>query len=621
MTFYEAALRVLEEAKRPLTHNEITKLSVDRGLLSHVGKTPEVTMLSRLAAMAKRPRDRKVMVTAKDTFALSDWMLPEDAAALEATGLIEPNAEDAMPQYRPTERHPEPRNDYVRAIGRQAERERKRRDDEGGKKKRYPPVAEVAFEILTEAGGALLPADLLKRAREKELASDELSIDQVLHALLDDNQRRIDSGRRLQFLYVGVEGVGLQLKLDTGGETPANELQLQFAATAGVPVENGRPVLRRHEPEAARTPSAAVVSPDDLATIQAARQAGKDARRAMARVLRKRLTELDPGAFEKSVVRMMHKLSFREVKVAKRSKDGPLLTARRREGSLELRYAVRLFKGNASVERRHVQELRRDLGNHSAHVGLIISAGDARGDAKSDALSGALVFLWCGEGLSDQFFEAKAGVKVQTVELYEVDEAFFEEARKDAEEARLRREERHAERDRKGEGEGSERPERPERSERPPRSTGGEVAVSSEGVIAAEGAVPDAGEVSVSSEGSSGNGDDEGDDGDDEEGDEEGGAQAANGPPQLGPDGQPIREGGRRRRRRRRGRRGRGPRPEGAPGVPGAPGAAAAAGGEGAPAGEGMTAAPPPAPSAPAPAEPAAPPPSAPSGNGEAGST
>ena len=70
MTFYEAALRVLEEAKRPLTHTEITKLSVEKGLLSHIGKTPEITMLSRLAAMARRPRDRKVMVTAKDTFAL-----------------------------------------------------------------------------------------------------------------------------------------------------------------------------------------------------------------------------------------------------------------------------------------------------------------------------------------------------------------------------------------------------------------------------------------------------------------------------------------------------------------------------------------------------------------------
>ena len=84
MTFYEAALRVLEAAGQPLTSVEITERSIAQGLLSHVGKTPEQTMLSRLAAMARRTRDRQVTVTAPDTFALTAWGLPEDAAALEA---------------------------------------------------------------------------------------------------------------------------------------------------------------------------------------------------------------------------------------------------------------------------------------------------------------------------------------------------------------------------------------------------------------------------------------------------------------------------------------------------------------------------------------------------------
>jgi hypothetical protein len=559
MTFYEAALRVLEEAKRPLTHNEITKLSLEKGLLSHIGKTPEVTMLSRLAAMAKRPRDRKVMVTAKDTFALADWMLPEDPAALESTGVPEANPEESMPPYRPSERHPEPRGDYVRAIGRQAERERKRRDDDT-RRKRYPPVSEVAFEILTEAGGGLSPHDLLKRAREKELASDELSIEQLLHALLDDNQRRIDSGRRPQFSYAGIEGAEAQLRLDAGTDIAPMDVQLQFAANAGVPVENGRPVLR--VPEVPRGPTQ--VSAEDLAALQSARQAGKDARRAMARVLKKKLSELDGGTFEKSIVRMMHRLSFREVKVAKRSKDGPLLTARRREGSLELRYAVRLLKANTSVERRYVSELRKDLGHYSAHVGLLIGAGDPRGDAKSEALSGgALVFLWCGEGLAEQFFEAQIGVKVQTIELYEIDEAFFETARHDAEEARARREERHAERER---GEPASEP----------RQSAEQPHLEAATMPEAEGAAP---AEALGAEGDEGEG--EGEEG--EEGDDEvspgGAAATAEG------QGQPGQGGGRRRRRRRRGRRGRGPRPEGASGQvgPDQPQSAQAGGGGEAP--------------------------------------
>src|SRR6185369_17152094 len=59
MTFYEAALRVLEAAGQPLSSVEITERSIAQGLLSHVGKTPEQTMLSRLSAMARRARDRQ----------------------------------------------------------------------------------------------------------------------------------------------------------------------------------------------------------------------------------------------------------------------------------------------------------------------------------------------------------------------------------------------------------------------------------------------------------------------------------------------------------------------------------------------------------------------------------
>ena len=147
MTFYEAALRVLEAAGQPLTSVEITERSIAQGLLSHVGKTPEQTMLSRLAAMARRARDRRVTVTAADTFALTDWGLPEDAAALEAMSAPYEHPEEGHPPLRPVERHPEPRNENVRGIGRQ-ERRRRAEEEERGKKRRYPPVPEVAFELL-----------------------------------------------------------------------------------------------------------------------------------------------------------------------------------------------------------------------------------------------------------------------------------------------------------------------------------------------------------------------------------------------------------------------------------------------------------------------------------------
>ncbi|HEY0131247.1 MAG TPA: aminoacyl--tRNA ligase-related protein, partial [Allosphingosinicella sp.] len=167
---------MLESEGRPLTFLEITEKSIAQNLLSHVGKTPELTMLSRLAAMARRTRDRKVVVTAKDTFALADWALPEDAEALALTGVMEAHPEDSLPPLRPVERHPEPRTDNVRVAGRGSERKRRRDEEEeagrGGRRRRFPPIPEVVFEILSESDQALRPDQILEQARTKELAAE-----------------------------------------------------------------------------------------------------------------------------------------------------------------------------------------------------------------------------------------------------------------------------------------------------------------------------------------------------------------------------------------------------------------------------------------------------------------
>ncbi|WP_244239470.1 HTH domain-containing protein [Corallococcus carmarthensis] len=588
MTFYEAALRVLESEGRPLHFLEITEKSIQLSLLSHIGKTPEVTMLSRLAAMARRTRDRKVIVTAKDTFALTDWSLSEDVEALAQTGVMEPHPEEELPPLRPVERHPEPRTDNVRASGRGTERKRRRDEgdeERGARRKRFPPLPEVVFEILSEAEAGLRTDQLIERAKAKELCAEETTVEAVLTALLEDNQRRIDAGRRPQYAFNQETG---EVSLERAGapsEAPPLELQAAFAQALGIPLEGGRPVLGK--PAAAGEPLV------DEALITTARTAIKDARRAVARGLCKRLGDADVGTFEKSVVKMMHGLGFRELKVAKRSKEGPLLTARKREGSVELRYAVRMLKGMPGIDRKTVQELRRDLGHYSAQVGLLVSAGEVRGDARSEAqATGSLVMLWCGDALGEKFLEAKTAVTVTQVELYDIDERFFEAAKLDAEEAQRRREERKSEKQaREEEGGGevevstttAEKPERVERPERGDRQERSErrrdrqreraeardaaqpAAEGSEAKASPVAPAPPAaaGFTPTSEEDESEEGDDEGDDEDLEA------ASAFVGGAKEGAEAGSA-EGSaserKRRRRRRRGRRGRGTR--GAEGTP-----------------------------------------------------
>src|SRR5437867_182992 len=216
MTFTEAAVEVLRRAGKPLHYTEIADVALRANLLSHVGQDPEITMGQRLAAMAKREDDRKVVaVLPEGTFALIEWSVPQEAQGEPVPPPMQP-AETGEPLYRPRER--EPRAIHAQARRRlaelQAEHEEgyeeveaeRRRQDQGRKgQRRFPPPAEVVFEALAErqSGSALaeLAADLLRR----ELLSDALVRDlpSLVAALLEDNRRRTEAGRKPAFIVDG----------------------------------------------------------------------------------------------------------------------------------------------------------------------------------------------------------------------------------------------------------------------------------------------------------------------------------------------------------------------------------------------------------------------------------
>lgn len=101
MTFTEAAAEVLRMAGKPLHYKEITELAIEKNLLSHVGKSPEVTMGARLAALLKKEDKTNPIVRVKPgVFALREWegkkgrrkSSEEPAAEEEDTEGVEVNA-------------------------------------------------------------------------------------------------------------------------------------------------------------------------------------------------------------------------------------------------------------------------------------------------------------------------------------------------------------------------------------------------------------------------------------------------------------------------------------------------------------------------------------------------
>jgi HB1, ASXL, restriction endonuclease HTH domain/Restriction endonuclease len=74
MTFTEAAAVVLRLVGKPLHYKEITDVAIEKNLLSHVGKSPEVTMGARLNALVKKGEKDTVLVRVKPgVFALREW--------------------------------------------------------------------------------------------------------------------------------------------------------------------------------------------------------------------------------------------------------------------------------------------------------------------------------------------------------------------------------------------------------------------------------------------------------------------------------------------------------------------------------------------------------------------
>jgi len=88
---------------------------------------------------------------------------------------------------------------------------------------------------------------------------------------------------------------------------------------------------------------------------------------------------------------------------------------------------VKLVRGSREIGRADVQELRKDLAHYSAQMGLVLAPGEAGRDARSEASAAgqAPVALYAGEALPEEMIACRVGVTVQSVEVPDVDEAFF----------------------------------------------------------------------------------------------------------------------------------------------------------------------------------------------------
>src|SRR5439155_579332 len=117
----------------------------------------------------------------------------------------------------------------------------------------------------------------------------------LVAALLEDNRRRTEAGRKPVFI-----------------------------------VDGDRVTLVEFPPPTALLEEAQARAPHVGARPLSANQLGTEVRRAVIRALRRRVSELDTSAFENLCAALLERMGMRDVRVAKRSKEGPLYLARPR---------------------------------------------------------------------------------------------------------------------------------------------------------------------------------------------------------------------------------------------------------------------------------------------------
>jgi len=404
MTFTEAAVEVLKREGKPLHFRKIAEIAIHESLLDHVGKIPEDTMADQLAAHCKLPRpDRAIVVVQHATFALEEWGLPEDPLGLEK--LIEPPPVDELP-YRPRERHPIPTRELARSSGRDASRGR-RREEGDEKKRRFPPPAEVAYEILSGAERSLTLRELASLGAERMLMPDAFvrETGSLAAALREDNRRRESAGRKALF---AIDGESVTL--------------------GAAPEPGDRPV-----------PVVAALGPASPAEM----------RRAALAALRRRLRECDGPTTEHLVGRLLEASGLKDVKVAKRGRESVVFTARRRMGLVDVRHAIRVLRTGTDVGKRDVTDVRRDVGHYGAQIGMLVTSGEAHREARGEATAaGQLpVLLLAGEAFAEAF--ADAGVGCRIISIPEADEDFLATAGEAAQREEIARKARREERDRR----------------------------------------------------------------------------------------------------------------------------------------------------------------------------
>ncbi|MBW2188201.1 MAG: restriction endonuclease [Deltaproteobacteria bacterium] len=457
MTFTEAAVEVLRSVGKPLHYKKITEIAIERNLLSHVGKTPETTMSSRLATMVKKDRgDAPITKVKPGVFALRDLPdeavqapdsaaepndAPEAAAAdgdtadVEAsstadgdttpddTGDAEPSVvaqdlpgADVFPEEDDDDELILANLDDDSREGRKPRkrrpRRRRERDSEGGSsvegrsERRSPPRSRSRKEPQAPATRAAQAGEPVGRDLADAIETSLRGRSRQTRTLVQLAEALIDTGR--------LAGAPALLAPTLGAAIRGDNAKRQAAG--------GRPRFREGDGLVSlmewSLPSDAVNAERDA--VRAADRQRQSVRRAFV----KRLHDLPDGALLELLATWLNAVGVQSLRAVRADVGDFSLAGTLRRGPEETPLAITIYRGKQPISNDAVVALRGGLHHFDhARMGWVITLGQVRDGTviEAHAEGAAPCALFDGDALAASMEEVGVGIRRASLPLSVLD--------------------------------------------------------------------------------------------------------------------------------------------------------------------------------------------------------
>jgi restriction system protein len=152
--------------------------------------------------------------------------------------------------------------------------------------------------------------------------------------------------------------------------------------------------------------------------------------RSQREMLRERLENMDPFAFESLICHLLTEMGYEDVEVTQPTHDkGVDVKAVAQFGITTINEVIQVKRHRANIQRPVLDMLRGSLHRFKAQKGTIITTGDYGKGAKDAAfeMGAAPITLINGDTLIDLLVQREIGVKKKTLDYYEFDESAFQQ--------------------------------------------------------------------------------------------------------------------------------------------------------------------------------------------------